>query len=243
MHLNLPKAAELRPNASLGFGIQGAAALLLFTLIVGIRCSGSITGERERQTWEAVLLTPLSAKQIVRDKLWGVLGACNWYLLAYAAPAVVLSALGGLGALFLTLLALAVTLLAMYFIGAVAISSSVRSRTSWGALLVTLLAGGAVSVATVPAIFVAYGIILLVLLIIGTILNVPLAGPFWGAFSTFFVASCIGLALAYWLTARWFLNRSVRHIADRERTRHWYDEPVYRRARRPELDFRLPSRA
>ena len=29
-----------------------------------------------------------------------------------------------------------------------------------------------------------------------------------------------------------FMNRTVRYIADRDRTRHWYDEPVYRRPRR-----------
>jgi hypothetical protein len=34
------------------------------------------------------------------------------------------------------------------------------------------------------------------------------------------------------VASRLFLGWAQRWIADRERTRHWYDEPVYRRARR-----------
>ena len=86
------------------FVLQGLAVMLLGSFIVGIRCSGAITGERERQTWEAVLLTPMSAKQLVTGKLWGVMGACYWYLLAYGVPAVLLSALGGVGCLGWTVL-------------------------------------------------------------------------------------------------------------------------------------------
>jgi len=63
----------------------GAGAMFVWSLVVGIRCSGSIALEREKQTWEAVLLTPMTAKQIVRGKLWGVMGASSWYLMAYAA--------------------------------------------------------------------------------------------------------------------------------------------------------------
>ena len=63
---------------------------------------GAISSERERQTWEALLLTPLSAGQIIRGKLWGVMAASYWYLLAYAAPAVTLSVLGGPVAVFWT---------------------------------------------------------------------------------------------------------------------------------------------
>ena len=103
------KTLTLLPDAGTGFLIQSLVVMLLASLVVGIRCSGAITGERERQTWEALLLTPLSARQVVRGKLWGIMGASYWYLLAYAAPAAVLSALGGLLALWWTVLWLAVT--------------------------------------------------------------------------------------------------------------------------------------
>jgi hypothetical protein len=52
-------------------------------------------------------------------------------------------------------------------------------------------------------------------------------------FNLLLIASCVGLALAYLLAARWFLGRAQRFIADRERTRHWGETPVYRRPRRP----------
>ncbi len=138
-HLDFGALAAMRPvNAENGFQVQGLVAMLAASFVVGVRCSGGITGERERQTWEAVLLTPLSAKQLVGAKLWGVIAACYWYLLAYAAPAVLLSALGGWWALFWTVAWLAVTVLAMYFMGAAGVWCSARSKTSWRSLLGTL---------------------------------------------------------------------------------------------------------
>ena len=58
-------------------------AMLIGTLIVGVRCSGSITGERERHTWDGLMTSPLSAREIVRGKLRGVLRATWPYMLAY----------------------------------------------------------------------------------------------------------------------------------------------------------------
>ena len=43
---------------------QGFAVMLLAALLLGVRCSGAVTGERERQTWEALLLTPLETRTI-----------------------------------------------------------------------------------------------------------------------------------------------------------------------------------
>ena len=83
----------------------------------------------------------MSAKQLVAGKLWGVMGACYWYLLAYAVPAVLLSALGGVGCLGWTALWLAVTVLAMYYMGAVGIWCSARSKSSWRSLLGTMAMG------------------------------------------------------------------------------------------------------
>jgi hypothetical protein len=47
------------------------------------------------------------------------------------------------------------------------------------------------------------------------------------------IAVCIGIEAAFWVTAKFFLTWAQRWIADRERTRHWYEEPIYRRSRRP----------
>jgi ABC-type transport system involved in multi-copper enzyme maturation permease subunit len=228
------------PEAEKGFLVQGLVAMLLASLVVGVRCSGAITGERERRTWEALLLTPLSARQLIRGKLWGVMGASLWYLLAYAAPAVLFAAMGGLMALLWTVLLLAVTLLAMYYVGAAGLWCSARSRNSWRSLLGTLAAGYAGGMAlylvsTVPAGIIA-GILTLILLAIdrtyGTRTTLLLPAS-WAPFETpFFLVSSVCLAVAFWLTSRAFLAGALRWVADRERTRHWHEEPVYRRTRR-----------
>ena len=47
----------------------------------------------------------------------------------------------------------------------------------------------------------------------------------------FFFGAAGGLALAFFLLARAFIGRVQRWIADRDRTRFWYDAPLYRRSR------------
>ncbi len=239
MELNVRKVSSLLPQASLGFLVQGLVAMFVASLVVGIRCSGSIAVEREKQTWEAVLLTPMTAKQIVLVKMWGVMGAGLWYLLAYAAPAVSLSAFGGPMALFLTVLWVALTVLAMYFIGAAGLWCSVRARDSWRSLLHTMavgyLGGLMLYIVTSPFIGILYGILLLCILLLDMFLGTNLYGlvrASWANFfQVFFVSSCIVLVIAFWLLAQLFLARCVRWIADRDRTRHWHDEPLYRRSR------------
>jgi ABC-type transport system involved in multi-copper enzyme maturation permease subunit len=61
---------------------SGFYALVLLTLAVGIRCSGAITGERERQTWDGLMTAPLTSREIVRGKLRGALRATWPYLMA-----------------------------------------------------------------------------------------------------------------------------------------------------------------
>jgi ABC-type Na+ efflux pump permease subunit len=227
------------PDATLGFLVQSLAALLLASLVVGVRCSGAVTGERERQTWEALLLTPLSARQLIRGKLWGVMGAALWYLGAYAVPAVALSALGGLLALFWTVLWLAVTVLAMYYVGAAGLWCSVRSRNSWRSLLGTLAAGylwgTCLYLLTTPL----WGLVGLVLAGFLRLIDrtygtrtVALLPTSWAAWEVpFLVASSAALGVIFWLMSRAFLTQALRRVADRERTRHWHEEPVYRRSR------------
>jgi ABC-type transport system involved in multi-copper enzyme maturation permease subunit len=236
--LNLRKAAVLLPDAGTGFLYQALVALVLASLTVGVRCSGAVTGERERQTWEALLLTPVSARQIVRGKLWGILAASYWYLLAYAAPAVVLSVLGGPLALVWTVLWLAVTALAMYFIGATGLYCSTTSRNSWRSLLATLsvgyVGGSLILLVTSPALMIVAVLLYLLLLLVDVMIRSNMAASF--DFRLFIVATCVSLAVIFWLMARLFLNRAHRYIADRERTRHWYEEPLYRRPRRARSD-------
>ena len=101
-----------------GFYTQGFVVMLLAGLVIAIRCSGTVTGERERSTWEALLLTPLETHQLIRGKLWGIIGASIPYLTAYALPALAFALIGGMAAFFWVVLWTAVTLLAMFFVGA-----------------------------------------------------------------------------------------------------------------------------
>jgi ABC-type Na+ efflux pump permease subunit len=215
--------------------------MLLASLVVGVRCSGAVTAERERQTWEALLLTPLSAEEILDGKLWGVLGASLWYLLAYAAPAVALSALGGPLAFFWTVLWLGVTVLAMYYVGAAGLWCSVRSRNSWRSLLGTLAAGYlgglALYVLTSPAWAVLGVFVALTLQAVdrtwGTQTAALVPGVMASVETPALIASSAALAGIFWLMARTFRAHARRWVADRDRTRHWAQEPVLRRARRP----------
>ncbi len=231
-----------------GFFVLGLVVMLLASLVVGIRCSGAVTGERERQTWEALLLSPLSAKQLIRGKMWGIMGASYWYVLAYAVPALALSALGNTGvplplATIWTVLWLAVTLLAMFFVGSAGIWCSTRSGSSWRSLLgtfgVAYVGGALLFSCSIPFLMILYGILALVVWLfvdrlLGTSLSALMVGT-TGPWAGFFLCCYIGLALMFWILSRVFLASAQKWVADRERTRHWHDEPVYRPRRRKVL--------
>jgi ABC-type transport system involved in multi-copper enzyme maturation permease subunit len=115
------------------------AMLFLACLLVAVRCAGVVSSERERQTWELLLLTPLKPAQILRGKLWGVLDSARGFLVAYllaALPVVLLSAPAGVFWLVLTWLA---GWLMTYFTGAAGVECSARAGNSWRALLAALV--------------------------------------------------------------------------------------------------------
>ncbi len=206
----------------------GLLAMFLATLLLGLRCSGAVTGERERQTWEALLLTPLAVKQLLRSKLWGIVSASYPYLFAYAIPAVLLSILGGTGALLWTLFLLGLTWLAMGYAGSAGLWCSARSSSSWRSLLATIGLGYA-------ATFIVYGfaMILVPIVFLLILLAVYLAdmllfggqGNLAGSFSQFFIAfttmSYVALGLTFVGLTGFLLSGAQRYIADRERTRIW----------------------
>jgi ABC-type transport system involved in multi-copper enzyme maturation permease subunit len=239
-HLDFVAVEQLLPDATNGFLAQGVGILLLASLVVGIRCSGAVTGERERQTWEALLLSPLSPRELIRGKLWGIMGASYIYLVACGLPALLLSTIAGPLALFWTVLWLAVTVLAMYFMGAAGLYSSVGAKSSWQALLHTLgwgylsaiIANGIVSVILYATLFIC----VMMLLEIDARLQTGLLGIFLKNLSRtvqlYLFALWLSLAISLWILARLFLNWAQNHIAKRERTRHWRSAPIYRKSKR-----------
>jgi ABC-type transport system involved in multi-copper enzyme maturation permease subunit len=238
--LDFVAVEQLLPDAAGGFLAQGVAVLLLASLVVGIRCSGAVTGERERQTWEALLLSPLSPRDLIRGKLWGIMGASYVYLVAYGVPAVTLSILGGPVALFWTVLWLGATVLAMYYIGAAGLHSSVRAKSSWQALLYTLGSGYLFALLINGAasffLWVVLFLFIAILLQIDVRLQTGFVGLFLrnlsGTIHLYLFAIWLSLALSLWFLARVLLNWAQDRIARRERTRHWRTAPVYRKSKR-----------
>lgn len=91
---NLTALRRIPPeDLSAAFLFLGILVMCLTSLVVGIRCSGAISSEREKQTWEALLLTPLEVRQLVRAKLWGIMGAASPYVLASLVPTVIMATL------------------------------------------------------------------------------------------------------------------------------------------------------
>jgi ABC-type transport system involved in multi-copper enzyme maturation permease subunit len=58
----------------------GTALAILIALVVGVRASASIGSERERQTLDGLLASPLETDDIVGAKWWGSLVAARWLL-------------------------------------------------------------------------------------------------------------------------------------------------------------------
>jgi ABC-type transport system involved in multi-copper enzyme maturation permease subunit len=238
LSLNTREAAALLPEAHTGFLLQSVAVMLLFSLAVGVRCSAAVAGERESHTWEALLLTPQTAQQIILGKLWGVMMASMGYLLAYAGPALALSIVAGPLAFTHTLLWLGVTVLVMYFLGAAGLWASVYSSTSWRALLRTLLVGYvgglALYAVTTPAIGLLTGVLILAFFLIDLVALTSLAPMCLrnqaSLLQLFWVGSALGLAALSLLLAHIFLGRAIRWVAEQDRTRHWDDDPHYRRS-------------
>jgi ABC-type transport system involved in multi-copper enzyme maturation permease subunit len=225
------------------FFVQGIIVMLLAALVIGVRCSGAVTGEREKNTWEALLLTPLETRQLIRSKLWGILGASWPYLVAYALPALTCSLAGGVVPVLMTLLALGVTLLALFFVGSAGLWCSVRSKTSWRSLLSTLgisYIGGFIlfCILFVPGCILGC-IIMLFLLLIEEVVLKPLGlpraftaggmagfGPLYNGTS---IALSLLMAVCFVGIAWWFLRQAEYQVSVLERTKHWRNEPRHPR--------------
>jgi ABC-type transport system involved in multi-copper enzyme maturation permease subunit len=206
--------------------------ILLASTIVGIRCSGAITGEREKHTWEALLLTPLETPSLVQAKLWGIVGATYPYLLMYAVPVGLFSLLGGPIGVIMFGVSLVVIWLAMFYVGAAGLWCSARSTSSWRSLLGMFLwahLGGFIAgVALLPVLFTMWVMFSLMFMLLEMLLtgNTTGGGPFSPA--AFVVSGYIMAALGFLLGSWFFLKEAEKRVADYDRTRHWRNEPKRR---------------
>ncbi len=224
------------------FLLQGWVVLLLASLVIGIRCSGAVTGEREKRTWEALLLTPIETRHLIRGKVWGIVGAFVPYLLAYSLPALGLAAVGSVAALFWTVFMLGITLLAIFYVAAAGIWWSVRSQTSWRSLLGTLAStyvGGAILWAALSfvSLFIATFVIVFLALAEAYLERYTSYRPGLMRspvvfFNVWNIGVCILLAVSFFV-ASWMMIRNAEYrVAILERTKHWKDEQRYESRRR-----------
>jgi ABC-type transport system involved in multi-copper enzyme maturation permease subunit len=79
--------------------LMGLVFILLANLLVGVRCGTSVAEEKRRNTWDDLLLTAQSFREITSGKMWGVLQATVPYIIAYALPVFFLASAGGPNAL------------------------------------------------------------------------------------------------------------------------------------------------
>ncbi len=142
----LDELHRLDAGASMKVVITHALLAMAFlTLVVAIRASGSITEERERGTWDGVLLTPMPTRQIVRGKWWGILQALYPYLACYGATTIPLAWLLGWQAGLCSIGALCAVGTTILAVAAVGVCCSAYLHSSWRSLIVTLVATYAVS--------------------------------------------------------------------------------------------------
>lgn len=115
--------------------VCAAALMFLIAYVGGARASGVISGERERQTWDCLLATPLDPRQLVRGKIWGIIDGAKPYLLAYLAPALLVTFAAGLWSGLAVLFFWFLTWGLLYYQAANGVYWSSVSSSSWQSLL------------------------------------------------------------------------------------------------------------
>jgi hypothetical protein len=108
-------------------------------LFVGIRAAGSITSERERQTWDSLLVTRMDARQLLRGKLWGHIDAVRPYQLCYILPVAIAAAMEEPWLFVGILYAWLASWVVLFYFGAIGITVSVTATSTWRSILATLV--------------------------------------------------------------------------------------------------------
>jgi ABC-type transport system involved in multi-copper enzyme maturation permease subunit len=124
----------------------GTLVACLCLLAVGVRAAAGVTSEREKQTLDMLLTTPLGARSILAAKWLGSLASVRWVALWLGLIWTVGIASGGLDILILPWLVLACLVYAG-FLASLGLWLSVGSRSTQRATLLTLMMAGLFSFA------------------------------------------------------------------------------------------------
>jgi hypothetical protein len=224
-----------------GFFAQGFAVAFLAGLAAGARACGAVSGERERRTWEALLLTPLTDKQLVRSKVWGAVNVFRPYLLAYTLPAVGLALAGGGVAVVCAVNCWVVTWVMMYHMAACGIASSVRSASAWRSWLATLLGGyrgmlGIFALVGAPCGLMGAGLLQSALMALGP------ASPGWYRFVFLDLFPVSLVCLSALVTAALLFARSEQQLTEAEQHLGRTERVPQRLPARPVVPAAAPGR-
>jgi ABC-type transport system involved in multi-copper enzyme maturation permease subunit len=129
------------PRLAYLFPVVWTLATFVFGLFIGIRASGTVTGERERQTWDSLLITPLETWEILVDKRRGVVQRYYLYCAAFALPMLLLSFRSGIGTFVISAGLLLVAWTALYFMASCGVWCSAFSSSSWWSIVGTVARG------------------------------------------------------------------------------------------------------
>ncbi len=138
MALTFLVGATLVLNTDYGIFLMGPCLLVFLSFIALTVGAGTISGERENQTWDLLLTTTLEPRQLVRGKLWGIMDFLGMWFLAFWPAAFLVSLFAGLEAAFWTALWGGLTWLVTYFAAAVGLECSTRAPSSRRSLLTAL---------------------------------------------------------------------------------------------------------
>jgi hypothetical protein len=130
-------------------------------VVAGVRSAGAISGERERGTWDLLLLSPMSATDLVREKFQGIQAACLPWLFAAAVPLPLFEAAMFIGRSSFWPGVLVLLTVYLWFVLRWAVSaglgSSAAAQTSWRSLVKTLgVTGPGIILSVFGGCFVVY---------------------------------------------------------------------------------------
>jgi ABC-type transport system involved in multi-copper enzyme maturation permease subunit len=147
----------------LAVAIGGSATYIgwLIQWAVGLRAAVTISSERERGTWDAILTSPLDGSEIVWAKVWGSLHALRWL---FAATLLAWTIAVSCTAMNLDTYVIAIvgTAINAAFMAAVGVRTSLAAPTATRAMALTIgiWLGAWVVVAFVSAIVIAVGFLI-----------------------------------------------------------------------------------
>jgi ABC-type transport system involved in multi-copper enzyme maturation permease subunit len=180
------------------FVIQGLLFVLATTLIVTVRAAGAVTGERERDTWDSLRLSPLEGREFLNGKLRGIFDSVLPYFAAYALPAALISLPGGPGALFATVASLLIVWPLMYYAACCGLTASALGRSTWRSLLSTLFMVFVTGVVLCCLTSVVSMILFIALALLATAYAGPSGGDVAGLVAAFLVPiSCVLALVAF----------------------------------------------